>query len=94
MGGKSCGWENGHGMQGQEETKEAEGFFQVSWLCCETDMQLNGSCVSLCLLNKQAVPRPSVSLEVTHINKIFFNRSFVIGAGAYVVNSKVDLVHV
>lgn len=83
-GGKSCVWEIGHGMKGQEETETGgDEFFQLSWLCCGRWIGwLNGSCISLCLLSKQAVLRRSMSLKVIHLNKIFFNRSFVVGAGA------------
>lgn len=58
QGGKACGWENGRGVQGQEEAEEAGSpplkLFQLSCVTSpwNTEHWLRGSSISSCLLSK------------------------------------------
>lgn len=94
QGGEACGRESGGGTQGQEEVEEAGSPPPKSFLLScvtspwDTEHWLHGSSISSCLLNKWVILRPSLSLKGTHINQIFFNRSFVVDTGAYLVHGK------
>lgn len=94
QGGEACGRESGGGTQGQEEAEEAGSPSPKSFLLScvtspwDTEHRLHGSSISSCLLNKWVILRPSLSLKGTHINQIFFNRSFVVDTGAYLVHGK------
>lgn len=76
------------GCNGRRRQRKQSNSFKSLGFAVGDRHWLNGSCISLCLLNKRAVLRPSLSLKVAQINQIFLTRSFVVGAGVYVVNSK------